>query len=71
MSGDEGDFWRDIREAKKVERAAHGRPCPECVAKLPKASPTILLPGQRCRIHGYRDARPRTAENSVMVEKKS
>lgn len=55
--GDEGDFWREVREARRKERSEHGKPCPECVAKLPKANPSILLPGQRCRIHGYRDPR--------------
>jgi hypothetical protein len=56
---DEGEFWRDVREHHRKQRAEHGIPCPVCVEKLPKADPTILLPGQRCRIHGYRDSRPR------------
>jgi hypothetical protein len=55
--GDEGDFWKDVREHRKHQRATLGVPCPECVRLLPKACPTILLPQQRCRIHGYRDPR--------------
>jgi hypothetical protein len=63
---DYGDLCRDIRNARAEARAKHGVPCPECVAKLPKACPSILLPQQRCRIHGYRDPRPRTAETEYM-----
>jgi hypothetical protein len=58
--GDEGEFWRDVKEHRREQRAKHGAPCPECIAKLPKANPTILLPGQRCRIHGYKDKRKPT-----------
>lgn len=57
--GDEGDFWRDVREARKEARDKLGVPCPECVKRLPKAHPTILLPQQMCRIHKYRDPRQR------------
>ena len=61
-----GDLCRDLRAAKAEARAKHGVPCPECVAKLPKASPSILLPQQRCKIHGYRDPRPRTRDTEYM-----
>ena len=44
---DYGDLCRDLRAAKAEARAKHGVPCPECVAKLPKACPSILLPQQR------------------------
>lgn len=57
---DYGDLCRDLRNAKRDARAKLGVPCPECVRLLPKASPSILLPQQRCRIHGYRDPRKRT-----------
>lgn len=53
---------RDIRNARREARDKHGVPCPECVRLLPKANPTILLPAQRCKIHGYRDPRKRTRE---------
>lgn len=55
---DYGDQCRELRDAKRRVRAKHGVPCPECVEKLPRADPTILLPGQKCKIHGYRDPRP-------------
>lgn len=63
---DYGDFCRDIREARSDARAKHGVNCPECVRLLPKACPTILLPQQRCRIHGYRDPRPRTTDTEYL-----
>ena len=63
---DYGDLCRDIREDRKAARAKHGVPCPECVSLLPKASPSILLPGQRCKIHGYRDTRQRTKDTEYL-----
>lgn len=54
-----GDTFAVWREDEKRLRAMYGRPCPECTTLLPKAFPSILLPGQRCKIHGYRDERPR------------
>lgn len=59
MSGDYGDLCREARELRKQAREKHGVPCPDCVNLLLKACPSILLPGQRCKIHGYRDPRPR------------
>lgn len=52
------DTYRALREWKRQESAAFGIPCPECVAKLPRANPAILIPGRTCRIHGYTDPRP-------------
>jgi hypothetical protein len=60
--GDMGDYFRDMKDARKELRQAHGVECPVCVEKLPKACPSILLPQQRCRIHGYRDPRPHLHE---------
>lgn len=65
-----GDLCRDIREARRDVRAKHGKPCPVCIEKLPRASPTILLPQQRCKMHGYRDPRPRTTESSYLMPAK-
>lgn len=64
---DYGDMCREIREARRAARDKFGVSCPECVRLLPKACPTILLPQQRCKIHGYRDPRPRTAESSYLA----
>jgi hypothetical protein len=66
MSSDYGDLCRDIKTARAEARAKHGVPCPECVRLLPRASPSILLPEQRCRIHGYRDPRQRTRETEYL-----
>ena len=55
---DYGDQCRELRDAKQQARAKHGVPCPVCVEKLPKASPSILLPQRVCKIHKYRDPRP-------------
>lgn len=63
---DYGDLCRDIRDARSDAREKHGVNCPECVRLLPKACPTILLPQQRCRIHGYRDPRPRTTDTEYL-----
>ena len=63
---DYGDLCRDLREAKREAREKFGVPCPRCVELLPKAYPSILLPGQMCKIHKYRDARPRDKSNSYL-----
>lgn len=55
---DQVDIWRAMRAQERERRATLGVKCPRCVELLPKASPSILLPGQRCRIHNYRDPRP-------------
>ncbi len=60
--GDQGEFWRDVRADRARRRAEQGVPCPQCVQKLSRAHPSILLPGGRCRIHNYRDPRPRSTE---------
>lgn len=63
---DYGEMCKDIRNAKRDARDKHGVPCPVCVEKLPKAHPSILLPQQRCKIHGYRDPRKRTPETEYL-----
>lgn len=55
--GDMGDVFRAMKETRKRDRAKYGVNCPICVAKRPKANPSILLPQQVCRIDGYRDPR--------------
>jgi hypothetical protein len=60
---DYGDMCRDLKNAKQKVRAEFGQDCPMCRQLLPKACPSILLPGQRCKIHGYRDPRKRTAKS--------
>lgn len=60
--GDMGDVFNAMRDHRKALRRAYGVPCPECQRKLPRAQPSILLPQQRCKIHGYRDPRPALTE---------
>lgn len=59
--GDVGDYWNEAREERRELRATLGVNCPMCNVKQPKRTPSILLPGQRCRVDGYRDPRPREA----------
>ena len=55
--GDMADVFNEWRAHKKQLRADHGQPCPRCIELLPKAQPKILLPGQICKMHKYRDPR--------------
>jgi len=66
MTSEYGELCRELRDAKREARGKHGIPCPECVRLLPKAHPSILLPGQRCKIHKYKDPRKRTPETEYM-----
>ncbi len=56
---DYGDLCRELRENKRKRRAELGVPCPQCNVLQPKRTPSILLPGQRCKVDGYRDPRGR------------
>lgn len=51
------EIYQGMKDHKKRLRAKYGVNCPECVRLLPRANPTILLPGQRCKIHKYTDPR--------------
>lgn len=57
--GDMGEFWKDIKDKRRELRQKFGVPCPMCIKLLPKANPKILLPGQTCRIHNFKDKRTR------------
>ena len=57
--GDMGDYFNELKQSRKARRDAHGVECPECVRLRPKTNASILLPGQRCKVDGYRDPRPR------------
>lgn len=52
--GDMGDTFRAMREARKERRRALGVNCLGCQKVQPKRIPTVLLPGQRCKVCGYR-----------------
>lgn len=56
---DMGDFYRALEDDRRARRDALGVECPSCKKLRPKTNASILLPGQRCRVDGYRDPRPR------------
>lgn len=64
MSGDMGELYNAVREDRRQRREALGVACPRCGIVRPKTNASILLPGQRCRVDGYRDPRPDTREKS-------
>lgn len=66
MSDDIFEVFKEIRRKRKEVRAKFGVPCPECIRLLPKAAPSLLLPQQKCKIHGYKDPRKRTAETEYL-----
>lgn len=51
------DDFRALKEHQKERRRLLGIRCPRCASVRPKADPSILLPGQKCRVDGYRDPR--------------
>ena len=57
--GDVGDYWNEAKAERRERRARLGVECPKCRELQPKRDPTVLLPGQRCKVDGYRDPRPR------------
>lgn len=56
---DMGDDFRAMRDERKRQRRLHGVECPRCIEQRPKTNASILLPGQVCRVDGYRDPRNR------------
>ena len=60
--GDMGDYYRDVKEWKRERKDRLGVQCPECRRLRPKTNATILLPGQRCRVDGYRDPRTKFSD---------
>lgn len=57
--GDMGDDFRAWRDDRREYRRKYGVNCPKCAEVRPKANPSILLPGQKCRVDGYVDPRQR------------
>lgn len=65
MSGDDDNDWKFLKEHRRERRRTLGVECPQCRVVRPKAHASILLPGQRCKVDGYRDPRPvETAESA-------
>lgn len=57
MGSEYGDWCKHLREERKQLRMRFGKNCPVCLRERPKGNPSILLPGQTCRVDGYRDQR--------------
>lgn len=53
------DDFRALRDHRREQRARYGVPCPECAIARPRAPASLLMPGQRCKVDGFRDPRPR------------
>lgn len=63
------DVFRGIKDHRKAVRRAYGAACPRCLETARRASATILLPQQRCRVDGYVDPRPElSSEQHQAVE---
>lgn len=60
--GDMGDYFNDRKNHRARMRSVYGINCPRCAIGRPKTQPSILLPGQRCKVDGYQD--PRTEEHT-------
>lgn len=56
--GDMAEVWQEWKAHKRERKDKLGMPCPDCVVRLPKAQPKILMPNQKCWC-GYIDKRPR------------
>jgi hypothetical protein len=54
---DLGDAFGSLRNHKRTLKELYGVPCPKCNELQPKRMPTNLMPGQRCKVDGYRDPR--------------
>jgi hypothetical protein len=52
--GDVGDYWKDVSAYRHDRRLKLGIECEDCKRLLPKANPSILLPGQKCKMHSFR-----------------
>lgn len=59
--GDMGEIFNAIRAERRDLRQRLGIECPRCKVARPKTNASILLPGQRCKVDGYRDPRQRAA----------
>lgn len=59
--GDMAEIFNEWKEYKKERRQRLVMPCPDCIIRLPKAQPKILMPNQKCWC-GYVDKRERKQE---------
>lgn len=61
------DDFRALKEFRRLKRDRFGVPCPKCAIEQPLRQPTILEPGQRCRVHRppYVDPRPELTQKDI------
>lgn len=61
------DDFRALKQFRALVRAKFGVPCPLCRAEQPKRQPTILTPGDRCKVHRphYIDPRPELTQVDI------
>lgn len=57
--GEMAEIFRDMKAIRRAIRRKYAIDCPVCKLKRPKSNPTKMLPGQRCKVDGYVDSRPR------------
>lgn len=61
------DDFRALKTYRQLVRDRFGVPCPRCQQEQPRRQPTILIPGDRCRVHrpAYRDPRPELTQKDI------
>lgn len=64
---DVADTFNAVRDERRRLREKFGKECPRCKDVRPKAHASILLPGQTCRVDGYRDPRPRIPDSERQI----
>lgn len=52
-------FFKERDVKMRQLKALHGIKCWLCEEMYPKRTATTLLPGQTCKVCGYKDTRPR------------
>lgn len=57
------DMLRDERRRRRVEL---GVSCPGCPKVQPKRIPTLLMPGQRCKVCGHRAGQNGSEQTGLM-----
>jgi len=61
------DDFRALKSYRKLVRDRFGVPCPRCQQEQPLRQPTILTPGDRCRVHrpAYVDQRTELTQKDI------
>lgn len=60
-----GETFKDWKAYNRAIRQTFGIYCPQCKIQRPKTNPSTLLPGQKCKVDGYRDPRQRLTETQI------